>query len=44
MRHEDWYAFGEWLDTFETKELVPYSRLLEIFETTKRLKIRWYTE
>ena len=44
MRHEDWNDLSEWLDTFETKELVPYSRLLEIFERTKRIKIRWYTE
>ena len=44
MRSEDWNDLSEWLDTFQTKELVSYYRLLEIFEMTKRVKIRWYTE
>ena len=41
MLTEDWNAFGDWLDDFETKELVSYHRLIEIFEMTKRVEIRW---
>ena len=33
MHGEDWNHFSDWLDDFETEELVSYNTLIEQFET-----------
>ena len=44
MHAEDWYHFGEWLDTFETDDVWKYEHLLEMFEKFYGKKIRWADE
>ena len=42
MRHEDWYALGEWLDTLKDDYiLMTYKELIHLFEITHKRKIRW---
>ena len=41
MHGEDWQALGDWLDEFESEELVPYDSLIEQFENDYGKKIRW---
>lgn len=44
MHGEDWNALGEWLDDFESKELVSKDSLIEQFENDYGKKIRWFKE
>ena len=44
MHGEDWNHFSDWLDDFETEELVPYDTLIEQFETHHGKRIRWANE
>ena len=45
MRHEDWYALGEWLDTLKDDYiLMTYKELIRQFEHHHGKPIRWYTE
>jgi len=41
MHGEDWNHFSNWLDDFETEELVSYNALIEQFETHYGKRIRW---
>ena len=42
MRHEDWYAFGEWLDNINDESLTTYKELIRQFEDHHGKPIRWY--
>ena len=44
MHGEDWNHFSDWLDDFETEELVSYNTLIEQFETHYGKRIRWAVE
>ena len=41
MHGEDWNAFSDWLDEFESEEQVPYDELIALFEKHYGKKIRW---
>jgi hypothetical protein len=43
MRNEDWSSFGDWLDTFETDDVLNLDQLVELYEQTNP-KIRWAKE
>ena len=44
MHGEDWNELGEWLDNFESEELVSYDSLIEQFENEYGKKIRWWND
>ena len=44
MPTEDWYALSDWLNDFESEELVPYEDLIRQFEEHYGKPIRWYEE
>ena len=44
MLSEDWYALSEWLDDFETDELLPYKELISEFEKAHGKQIRWWQD
>jgi len=41
MHGEDWNALSDWLDDFETEELVPFEELIKQFEADYGKRIRW---
>ena len=41
MHGEDWNALSDWLDDFESEELVPYDELIDLFKGHYGKKIRW---
>ena len=42
MPTEDWCALSDWLDDFESEELVPYEDLIRQFEEHHGKPIRWH--
>jgi len=44
MHGEDWNALSDWLDDFESEELLPYDELIALFEKHHGKKIRWADE
>lgn len=44
MNTEDWNAFSEWLDDYETEHLRSLDGLVSDFESTTRTEIRWCKE
>ena len=44
MRTEDWDDLSDWLNDFESEELVPYEDLIRQFEEHYGKPIRWYEE
>lgn len=43
MRSEDWHCFSDWLDTFETDDVLDLNQLVALYEQTNA-KIRWAKE
>ena len=43
MLTEDWYALSDWLNDFESEELVPYNELISMFEKNYGQSIFWAT-
>jgi len=43
MRHEDWNAFGDWLDNIKDERLITYEELIRQFEEHYGQPIRWST-
>ena len=41
MHAEDWNALRDFLFNFQSEELVPYDKLIELFEAHYGKKIRW---
>jgi len=44
MDGESWNIFSDWLDEYETKELVLFERIINTFEMETGHKIRWADE
>jgi len=44
MNGESWNIFSDWLDEYETKELVSFEQIINMFETKTGHKIRWADE
>lgn len=43
MRSEDWHCFSDWLDTFETDDVLDLNQLVALYEQTNA-KIQWAKE
>jgi hypothetical protein len=43
MMAEDWYDFGDWLETVKTDEMLTLKQLVEMYEITNP-KIRWWED
>jgi hypothetical protein len=43
MRAEDWRSFGDWLDTYETDDVLTLEQLVYVYEL-KNPPIRWWKE
>jgi len=41
MRTEDWNDFSDWLDDFETEELLEFDDIIAQYEQDSGRKIRW---
>jgi len=44
MRTEDWNLFSDWLDDFETEELLELDEILEEYRQDTGHVIRWWKE
>ena len=44
MKTESWNLLSDYLDDYESRELVSYEDLIEDFETRSKHKIEWWVE
>ena len=44
MHTEDWNALSDFLWDFQSEELIPYEKLIELFEANYGKKVRWANE
>ena len=41
MHGEDWNDFSEWLESFQTHELLEFDDIIKLYESASNRKIRW---